>query len=389
MIVVIADDFTGAAEIGGIGIRHGLRTVIQTKFEEITRADLVVIVADTRALNVKDSQIRIEEVSTRLKELEPTFIFKKIDSALRGNVLPEIKAQMKAFGLEQAIVIGGNPSLKRIISDGQYYVDGVPLDQTGFATDPHYPMKSSSILEILDPGQKQGLVNLKPSQNIPAKGIIAGDVTSNEDIKAWAANPRDTTLYAGASDFFDALLSSMDIRIVPAKKPFPFGKRNLYVEGTTFPKPAEFNAQLEANGMYFSNLPQEIYDNKDFDPQLLDGWVDDIVSKFESQNVYMTMRHEGSSEEGISERLCDVLGEAVVKTTWCCEIDELLIEGGDTAARILDLLKIWKLRPVQEFETGVIRMEVMGNRNFYITSKPGSYKWSDEVLLSREAVVVK
>ena len=33
MIVVIADDFTGAAEIGGIGLKYGLKVVIETNLE--------------------------------------------------------------------------------------------------------------------------------------------------------------------------------------------------------------------------------------------------------------------------------------------------------------------------------------------------------------------
>lgn len=384
MIVVIADDFTGAAEIGGIGIRHGLRTAIQMRTEALLSADLLVIVANTRALSETEACQKIKEISDELREFEPKFIFKKIDSALRGHVLPEIQTQMDAFGLKQAVVIAGNPSLGRVIRDGQYFVKDIPLGETGFASDPHYPMKSSSILEILDPGKKFGLQNLKSDQELPTSGIVAGDVTSEEDLKKWAENPSDSTLYAGASGYFDALLSSMDIKVVPGKKAFPFGNRNLYVEGTTFPKPDGFKESLEAQGVYFSNMPEEIYLNKDHSPQLIDQWVDEIVEKFEEQNVYITARHSGSTEEGLSERICNVLGEVVVKTTWKCELHELLIEGGDTAAVILDLLKIQRLKPVQEFETGVIRMEVMGNRNFYLTTKPGSYSWVEDVFISRQ-----
>jgi uncharacterized protein YgbK (DUF1537 family) len=96
------------------------------------------------------------------------------------------------------------------------------------------------------------------------------------------------------------------------------------------------------------------------------------------------MRHEGSSEPQLSQRLCQNLGDLVWKVTSRCEIDELLIEGGDTAATVLELLKIRKLKPVQEFLTGVIRMEVIGNRNFYVTTKPGSYKWTEDILVPRK-----
>ena len=51
MIAVIADDLTGAAELGGIGLRHGLktevRTIAGTKLPPAT--DLLVIAADSRS----------------------------------------------------------------------------------------------------------------------------------------------------------------------------------------------------------------------------------------------------------------------------------------------------------------------------------------------------
>ena len=42
MIAVIADDFTGAAEIGGIGLRRRLKTVIETDLVQPEDADLLI-----------------------------------------------------------------------------------------------------------------------------------------------------------------------------------------------------------------------------------------------------------------------------------------------------------------------------------------------------------
>ena len=391
MIVVIADDFTGAAEIGGIGIRYGLRVVVQTRNEELqTSADLLVVVAHTRAMSRQDAIGKIKEISSELKILEPEFIFKKIDSAMRGHILSEIKAQMEVFAVNQTLLVAGNPHLGRVISEGQYTINNVPLDKTGFANDAHFPAKSSSILEILNPEGTDRVVNLKPGQLWPDQGVIAADVTSKEDLEAWAKTPtKQPIIYAGASGFFDALLSSMDIAVAPRKAAFPFGNRIIYVEGTKFPKQIDFMQKLEEQGVYFSNMPEEIYWDRDFDRDLLDQWADDIVSAFSETNVYITMRHSGNEEDGLSERLCENLGELVWKVTARCEMDELLIEGGDTAAIVLELLKIRKLKPVHEYKTGVIRMEVIGNRNFYITTKPGSYQWPEEILVPRKVSLLR
>lgn len=390
MIIVIADDFTGAAEIGGIGIRHGLRVVIQTQINEVQSADLLVLVAHTRAMNARDARLRIEELSTQLQKYQPEFIFKKIDSALRGHILAEVKAQMEVYQLKKALIVAGNPSLGREIRDGQYFINNIPLAETDFAYDAHFPMKSSAVLEVLDPNGEYGAINLKPEEDIPESAIVAADVSSPDDLATWATkNPKDEVLYAGASGFFDALLSSLDFAVTPGKSAFPFGNRILFVEGTSFPKQEDFMQKLQEQGVHFSNMPEEIYRNEHFSPDLLEAWADDIVSVFDTHNVYITMRHSGSREEGLSQRLCETLGNLVWQVAARVEMDELLIEGGDTAATVLELLKIRKLKPVHEFKTGVIRMEVIGNRNFYITTKPGSYMWPEDILVPRKLSAFK
>ncbi len=47
MIAVIADDFSGAAEIAGIAWRYGLQAVLQTDLDLSVNYDVVVIDADT------------------------------------------------------------------------------------------------------------------------------------------------------------------------------------------------------------------------------------------------------------------------------------------------------------------------------------------------------
>ena len=49
MIVVIADDLAGAAEMGGMAWRHGLAAEIQLELDASTDADLIVVDANTRS----------------------------------------------------------------------------------------------------------------------------------------------------------------------------------------------------------------------------------------------------------------------------------------------------------------------------------------------------
>jgi len=60
-------------------------------------------------------------------------------------------------------------------------------------------------------------------------------------------------------------------------------------------------------------------------------------------------------------------------------VKELLVEGGATAAAIIKRLNINRFLPVNEFDTGVIRMKVDKNDGLFLTLKPGSYDWPPHI----------
>ena len=57
MIVVIADDFTGAAEIAGLGLRYGLNVVIKLELTTDINTDLLIIATDSRSMNKENSVV--------------------------------------------------------------------------------------------------------------------------------------------------------------------------------------------------------------------------------------------------------------------------------------------------------------------------------------------
>ena len=182
MIAVIADDFTGAAEIGGVGLRHGLRVVIETNVEKADEAELLIIAADTRSLSSDIASNEIEKITRQLIDLKPDYIYKKLDSVLRGNIAEELLTQMKVSGKNRAVIVAGNPCLKRLIKKGIYYVDDVPLSDTFFANDPEYTIKSSSVLEIIGT-KKSKIQSMNVDQQLPESGLIVGDIFTKSDMK--------------------------------------------------------------------------------------------------------------------------------------------------------------------------------------------------------------
>ncbi|MBA7684022.1 hypothetical protein ES703_92410 [subsurface metagenome] len=385
-IVVIADDFTGAAEIGGIGLRHDLNVAIETEPIYNKDIDLLVIATDTRSMAKEEASACITHITKQVLKFNPMFIYKKIDSALRGNILDELTAQMKIMDKNRSVIIAANPELKRIIKDGKYYVDNIPLNKTRFSIDSQYPIKTNDVIKVLSPFADSAIINLKSSDPLPDKGIILGDVENADDLLNWALKFDEKTLFAGASGFFNSLLLALRCSKQQSKNTIiPFGNPALFVLGSSYPKDKETLAKMIEYGHYHSNMPEEIYYNKKYDPVLLDKWVEDVITGIQKHGkVIVSSIHTKSKENGISIRVKKIMTELVRKLFERTSFNEILIEGGSTTSEILDQLNIKKLTPIQELDTGVIRMRVDKIPNLCLTTKPGSYQWPENVWMKEK-----
>src|SRR5690349_11683933 len=101
MIIVIADDITGAAELAGIGLRYGLRVKLAAKVRKYEDTDLLILYSNTRSMEKDQAVETMKQLTLKAGTLSPLFVYKKTDSVLRGHVLAELKAQMEVLELEK------------------------------------------------------------------------------------------------------------------------------------------------------------------------------------------------------------------------------------------------------------------------------------------------
>lgn len=140
--LVVADDLTGAIDTGhGFARRgRGARIVLSGPHAERSRsADADVLVIDTDSRDV-DADTAAAAVRTAL-EASPPLAYKKVDSTLRGNVVPEVDAAIDAIDADLAVVAPAFPATGRTTRDGVHFVEGVPL------ADADYGVDESSLLE--------------------------------------------------------------------------------------------------------------------------------------------------------------------------------------------------------------------------------------------------
>jgi uncharacterized protein YgbK (DUF1537 family) len=195
MIVgVIADDLTGAAELAAAAAAMGYTAEVHTTFDPASDAEVICVDTDTRAMPPDHAARNVADISRSLLRAQPRWIFKKTDSVLRGNVRAEIESMLNVAGLVAALLVPANPSRGRVIRDGAYYVDNMPLELSAFGSDPDHPRRSSKVHKLL--GESESILD---RVEIP-------DTENESDIRHHAARLNETTLAAGGVDFFQAVL---------------------------------------------------------------------------------------------------------------------------------------------------------------------------------------
>ena len=368
MIAIIADDFTGAAELAGISLRYGLKVELCTADVVATDADVLIVSTDSRSLNKTAALETTTEAIKQVLQLNPSLVYKKIDSVLRGYVLDELNVQMKLMQKNKAFILPANPSLGRTVSNGMYYVQETPISETGFANDPEFPVKSSLVKKILN----DGVEVLQYSNELPTTGFIVGEATTDADAQAWAKKVNNEFVLAGAGDFYTALLEQrFELK---QQEAFQLQQPFLYVCGTAYEKSVNYIKEVSERSETVLYVGKEISTN---DGAVTEEWWQqcrNVLAK--EKKAIIAVKNKELPEDVSALTLRKNMAKLVKQVVEEQQIKELFIEGGSTATAILNELNITNLSPLQELARGVVRMKV---NNLYITVKPGSYELSSEV----------
>lgn len=152
-ILVIADDFTGANDAGSGLARAGARVNVLFDSQPPggeNAADVWVVNTDSRALPADEAAKRIRNALMHWPQIScDGWLFKKIDSTLRGNLGAETEAALLGSGVAMALIVPAVPRLGRVTRSGQCFIHGQLLTDTEFASDPKTPVTTASIAQRL------------------------------------------------------------------------------------------------------------------------------------------------------------------------------------------------------------------------------------------------
>lgn len=382
MIVVIADDLTGAAELGGLGLRYDLTIEIVTTINSVSEADLLIVATDTRSMPEADALKVMETVTGSIKNINPEIIFKKVDSVLRGYVVSEINVHLQQLGLEKALLAPANPAFGRTLTDGKYFINNELIHLTSFAHDPEFPVTSSNVHHMLRV-DKDDLFVAKCDEEIPEQGITIGESLTHEDLQRWITKADEQTLLAGGAGLFISLLESLQqTRKIKTNK---YAKAveipALFVCGSTYDKSRRSIKKILDAGGPVSYMPLDIVLSVNPGEALFDEWANEIVSLLKNHKKAIIAIDVSTTEAHTITAAGLRIKKAIVveKVFKQIAIKELLVEGGSTAAAIINRLNFDRFFPIGELGPGVIKMKVDAVDDLFLTLKPGSYDWPDYI----------
>lgn len=212
-LLIIADDFTGALDTGIQFAKKGIETQVftgrQLEGASISQtAQVLVVDSETRPMKKEEAYGTVARIVRQAVDMGVEVIYKKTDSALRGNVGSELSAVLDAAEGSRLHFIPAFPQVRRVTEGGIHYIDGVRLEESEFGQDPFDPMTSSCVAEIL------GRQTDKRIQSIPIgerlgepeaeKTIVVFDARTDEDIRTRAEElkeKKELRLLAGCAGF--------------------------------------------------------------------------------------------------------------------------------------------------------------------------------------------
>ena len=381
MIVVIADDLTGAAELAGAAAGFGLTAEIQTSFEPDSRADVIAIDTNSRGMPSASGARHVARITCEVLKVAPQWIYKKTDSVLRGNVRAEIEAILGVINSDRAVLIPANPSKGRIIQEGVYYLHGTPLANTAFALDPEHPRRSSRVLELL--GDSEKIRSIKLNESLPPVGIAIPDVKDGAELTRRAVEIGEKTLAAGGVEFFQALLTA---RFGPRRSvasELKAGGPTLFVCGSAHAWNQGRAAQCERASIPTVPMLRSLYSGSKSVGAVRE-WAGSIATALSAKGQAMAAIGRDPGVEPSPESpavLVGWLAEAVAEVLRSRPVARVYLEGGATAASLLRTMNWTRLNALAASSLpGVAASRAISEKETpLLLMKPGSYPWPEQV----------
>lgn len=395
-LLIIADDFTGALDTGvqlaGGGTKTRVTTARRLDPARLQETEVLVIDAETRHLPAGQAADIVREIVAQAVAEKVPHIYKKTDSALRGNIGAELQAMLEASGERRMAFLPAFPQMGRCTVHGVHYIGDTPVAGSVFGADPFEPVRHSRVSELI--AEQSSL----PVHSVAAgavwtqeSGLHVFDAAAQSDLEAAGALLQKSgglRVCAGCAGFAAVLTHLLALEQRPCAVP-ALDPRLLVICGSVNPITCEQVAVAEQEGFAHWRLAPE--------QKLAPGYWDgaegrrtlDELRRMLAEHPFMvidsndaggnaaTARYaaaRGLTIEDIRVGISRALGQIVDGLFSSPGFGTLLVTGGDTLLQCMQQMGVTEMEPVCELFRGVVLSRFRcGERSRYVLSKSGGF----------------
>lgn len=394
-LLVIADDFTGALDTGVQFAASGAETRVVTNIEyDFSRTgrevQVLVLVAETRHVKWEEAYRMVYGIAKRACESGIPYLYKKTDSALRGNIGSELKAVLDAAGKRSLHFLPAFPRMNRVTRNGIHYIDGSPVHESVFGKDPFEPVTCSYIPDMI-----RGEVPVTVVESMDGwerqNGVMVYDASTDEElmsIGSFLKEKGELGLTAGCAGFAAVLPQLLGLS-GKRRERISLDKKFLVACGSVNPITVRQLDYAERAGMKRIRLTPEQKLEKDYleseeGNRALEEWTKTALEEecciFDTNDLSgcrAACEYAGSHGLSLDElrvRIADTLGRVVEHLVRAGVKSTMLLTGGDTLMGFMRHIGCDEIVPVCEMAPGTVLSQVdIDGRTYSIISKSGGF----------------
>lgn len=394
-LLMIADDFTGALDTGVQCAARGAKTLVVTDpaydFSGIDpELQVLVLDGETRHLPPQEAYEVVFGAVKRALGAGFTHIYKKTDSALRGNIGSELTAVLDAAGGEELHFFPAFPKLDRVTVGGVHYIGGTPVAESVFGEDPFEPVRLSSVPEIIHAQSEVPVTVCSLSGGEErAHGIHVYDARTDEDLLRWGKGlgREGLRLSAGCAGFASVLSQVLGFQGGAAERP-ELPPELFVLCGSINPVTLQQIRTAQSQGFPYACLtPEQRLEPSWLDSPACDAAVQSWLEQSKQSGRFVLSANDPDrcgeqasapesalTVEQLRIRISTQLGQLGKRLLEGGLDATILCTGGDTLLALMRAVGTSQLTPVCELETGVVLTAFpFGGRTCYILSKSGGF----------------
>lgn len=415
-IGIISDDLTGANDSGVQLTEKGITTSV---FFDIPRVGIkldegIVINTNSRSLSVEEAENKTKEAGVYLKNNGYEYIYKKMDSTIRGHIAEEVAVIVKEINPEFVFIAPAFPALGRTTVDGLHYLNDEKVEDTEICKDPVHPVTESHLPTIFSDTIKEKVANLTLDDirngfekfkdkitQFKEEGIsyIVCDAERETDLEQasnYMSQISNNILWAGSAGLAEVLAEVLGISKENSVQQNFKSNQVLTICGSLSRVTQEQiryaiaqegieSIEIDTVKVFEKNWSDYSRQVVEKGAELLDASADLVIYLPSNESIREETKQKGL-EQGFEEtEISNIISEAVSFIAYQVvkenkNVNGLVLTGGDTAKDSAVKLGGIGIQLIKQIETGIPLGTLIGpSSEYFVVTKAGAFGRTESI----------